>query len=363
MKKILCLIDTLGFGGAERQMIGLALFLKKKGYRVDLITYHDHDFYSELMDNYGLGTKILTTGNNKWSKLLSVRRHIHKVGGYDWVIAYKDGPAVIGCLLKMIGEKFHLIVSERNTTQTIKTRERVKFFLYKWADFIVPNSFAQSIFIQKNFPHLSDKVVTITNFTDADHFVPNFTFFNERLLIMTVARIAKQKNLLKYLEVVQLFKKNGYAGKVHFEWYGNLQSGEETYGEECRKKRVELGVEEMIDIHPATTDIVKHYQSCDIFCLPSLYEGFPNVVCEAMSCGKPIACSNICDNPHIVQENKNGVLFDPHNEVSMYKRLKRMVDMMQKDREEWGRTSRKIAEKLFSKESFVQKYIDLIEGK
>lgn len=69
MKKVLCLIDTLGMGGAERQMIGLALFLKEKGYHVDLVTYYDHDFYAELVDRYGLGSVTLHVKDSKWSKL------------------------------------------------------------------------------------------------------------------------------------------------------------------------------------------------------------------------------------------------------------------------------------------------------
>lgn len=44
------------------------------------------------------------------------------------------------------------------------------------------------------------------------------------------------------------------------------------------------------------------YRKADVFCLPSLYEGYPNVVAEAMSCGLPILCSNVCENPYIVEE-------------------------------------------------------------
>ena len=76
MKKILCLIDTLGYGGAERQMIGLAQFLKQKGYQADLVTYHDHNSYEELVESYGLGTMTLHTRNNKWAKLMAVRKHV-----------------------------------------------------------------------------------------------------------------------------------------------------------------------------------------------------------------------------------------------------------------------------------------------
>ena len=117
----------------------------------------------------------------------------------------------------------------------------------------------------------------------------------------------------------------------------------------------------MFKIFPATTQIVDHYHSCDVFCLPSLYEGFPNVVCEAMSCSKPIACSNVCDNPDIVQNGVNGLLFDPKQPHKIYQALKQMVDMTYEERMRWGQQSRSIAESLFSQDAFVAKYIQLIE--
>ena len=330
MKRILCLIDTLGMGGAERQMIGLALFLKEKGYHVDLVTYYDHDFYAELVDRYGLGSVTLHVKDSKWSKLQAVKRHIKQAGGYDWVIAYKNGPAIIGCMLKMMGAKFRLIVSERNTNQSISRGDKMKFWFYRWADYVVPNAYAQEKFIKQNFAALSNKTVTITNFTDTDHFKPIAITPNDKLVVMTAARVAKQKNILNYLEAIKRLKLDGYTDDVHFDWYGDVQTGEEEY---------------------------------DVFCLPSIYEGFPNVVCEAMSCGKPIACSRVCDNPHIVQENKNGIFFNPTDVDSIYNGLKLIIEMPKEERLAWGHKSREIAETLFSKEAFVQKYIKLIESK
>jgi len=354
MKKVMCLIDTLGMGGAERQMIGLALFLKKKGYPVDLITYHDSEFVQ--LDDMTYVT--LNVDNNRWSKIKAVREYIKAVGGFDCVVAYKDGPSVICCILKVLIGGFKLIVSERNTNLQLSKNDKLKFFLYRFADYVVPNSFSQELFIKQNFPNLSRKVVTITNFTDTDFFVPAQRPTNTCFTVLTVARIAKQKNVINYLKAIKKIKDLGL--RIKFEWYGSVQINEDDYGQEVFELQRKLGLEDMITFYPATTDILPHYQSCDVFCLPSIYEGFPNVVCEAMSCGKPIVCSRVCDNPDIVQDGVNGIFFDPYEVNDIVEKLISIMKMSKEDLRNYGKQSRNIAIKLFSKEAFVNKYIDLV---
>ena len=46
MKKILCFIDELGSGGAERQLTSLAVLLRKNNYDVDVYCYHQNYFYA-----------------------------------------------------------------------------------------------------------------------------------------------------------------------------------------------------------------------------------------------------------------------------------------------------------------------------
>jgi teichuronic acid biosynthesis glycosyltransferase TuaC len=52
--------------------------------------------------------------------------------------------------------------------------------------------------------------------------------------------------------------------------------------------------------------------ACDVFCLPSLQEGCPNVVLEALSCGRPVVASRVGGIPDMVCE-KSGVLVEPED--------------------------------------------------
>jgi teichuronic acid biosynthesis glycosyltransferase TuaC len=60
--------------------------------------------------------------------------------------------------------------------------------------------------------------------------------------------------------------------------------------------------------------------ACDVFCLPSLHEGCPNVVLEALSCGRPVVASSVGGIPDMVDE-ENGVLVEPENSHALYEAL------------------------------------------
>ena len=360
MKKILCLIDTLGVGGAERQMAGLAFLLKQKGYRVDLVCYYEHDYDAELERRYGMRSTILKVGNSPFSKLMAVRQYIKQNNGFDCVISYKAPANQIGCLLKLLGMKFRLIVSERSTTQYFGRKEKIRFQLYRSADYVVPNSHTQRDFIKTHCSWLKDKTITITNFTDTNQFAPKQRLPNDTIKILTAARITKAKNIPNYLKAIALLHKRGMAN-VHFDWYGDVQESEKEYSMMVSQEVKSLQIEDVITFHPATYQIQENYQACDIFCLPSTYEGFPNVICEAMSCAKPIVCSNVCDNPNIVSDGVNALLFSPSNVEDMADKLQSLIMMSEEKRLEWGRRSREMAINMFSHEAFVDKYIKLIE--
>lgn len=144
----------------------------------------------------------------------------------------------------------------------------------------------------------------------------------------------------------------------HIDWYGYHM---EDYYQKCNCLLEEYHLNDIFRFKTPTTDISHEYQTCDLFCLPSIYEGFPNVVCEAMSCGKPILCSDICDNAKIIEDGKNGFLFNPNSTDDMVDKLSRFLQLSNAEKLAMGHRSRELALQKFSAKAFVDKYIKLIE--
>lgn len=343
-------------GGAERQLVGLAIMLKQKGYEVEVCTYKTSNFYVEVLRSNGIIHLSLST-NSAFKRLLGTIKHI-RGNKSDVVISYLEQPSSFCCIAKLFA-KFKLIVSERNTTQKLTRNTRFRFFLYRFADWIVPNSYTQRNFILKHYPSYEGKVRTITNYTDIRQFVPAEQYSDNKVVRFVVAaRITPQKNIPLFADALSILKNEGYSFVV--DWYGNPLN--KDYGDYCKNYIQKKGLESEFVFYRATSNILKEYQTADCFVLPSKYEGYPNVVCEAMSCGLPILCSNVCDNPNIVKDGVNGLLFDPNNSsdisAKMSQFLKTDINIILAMR----RKSRELSESLFSEERFIDKYVDIINN-
>lgn len=357
--KILCFTDGFNQGGAERQLVGLANLLQSKGYDVTLASYHSYNFYHSLMTECHLKYHLIECGDKQWSKLYACYKYFKK-SKFDWIISYKGGSNQICCILKALGMSFKLIVSERCLVYNHNSYQKKKFFLYRFADKIVPNSNAQELFIAKHYAHLMQKIETITNFTDTDHFtVSEYKKQNDKFKILVTARISKQKNIERFIFAIKEISKSNV--NIQVDWFGNTNYGEEDYAVKCKNLIVEYSLDNIFFFHNATNKIIEEYQKCDVFCLPSLFEGYPNVICEAMSCGKPVLCSDVCDNSSIVDDGKNGFLFNPADVNDIILKINKFINLPLAKIKTMGEESRRLALKRFSQDVFVNKYIKIIE--
>lgn len=358
MKRILLLIEHLGSGGAERQMCGLAIMLTKARYSCRLITYYDNQFYEPLLRQNGVDYEFVPGFLNKKTRIFKIAKYICKYNP-DVVISFLPSTNISMCCAKLFF-KAKLVVSERNNNICITNNDKFRFNLYRMADAIVTNSNSQKEFICKNFSFLSRKVHTIINFVDVNRFTPaREPVKNDTLRIVTVARYAQQKNVLIYLKAIRMVKDMGL--NVHFDWYGDKMQNP-SYWTEIEKEFKLLNIADYLTLHDPNPKIEYEYHKADIFCLPSLFEGYPNVVVEAMSCGLPILCSDVFENPFIVQNGKNGFMFDPNDVKDIVCAIKKMVSLSSEERQEMGKLNRQLCLERNTEEIFLKSYVELIES-
>jgi len=365
--KILCLIDSLNSGGAQRQLCMLAVLLKERSYDVEVLTYYDYDFYRYFLDKANI-PHTTVAASNKLGRIVAVRKAIRHQKP-DVVIAYMGTPSLFAELAGLPKRDFALIVSERSSNFRENFATKRRFFFHRLSDAVVCNSFTQTKFIAKTAPWLVKRTTTIINCVDICKFKPadvQTPADNEPISILVIGNFRPEKNPLALVEAVRIVNQN-LPQKVTVDWYGNnwFKNGSPTKDSELYLKIHKFIKDNKLDdvfrLHNYVSDITPLYQSATAFCLPSLYEGCSNVIGEAMACGKPILASNVSDNPRLVKDGENGFLFNPANPQDIANAILRFSKQSPAQWKHMGQISRQRAEKMLSPDVFVNKYIELIE--
>ena len=357
--KILLYIDNLGPGGAQRQLTGLAEMLSMSGYEVLILAYHDWSFYTGILSD-NVGYLCYEDHGNPFKRLLSLRKTVRDFAP-NVILSYQRSPSLFACLLKMFRlYRGKLIVSERSLSTKCTFESKRQFFFYRFADKVIANSYAQLEYIRTNHPKIIKKSLAIPNFVDLNRFAPNDSRQRTRNnTIIVVASLREVKNPKRLIQAAIELKKKGYNFTI--KWFG-VKSRLVPYYKECNDLIKEANLSDSFLLLDQTTDIATEYKKVDFFCLPSLYEGTSNALCEAMASGLPVVCGNISDNARYVKDGQTGFLFDPTNVDSMIDAISKILLLSENEYIVFSSNCRKVAEQNWSNETFLNRYKQVINN-
>lgn len=366
--RITGLIDSLNSGGAQRQMCMLAILLKKHGCHIQVLTYHKLDFFRPFLEQHGVPAHFVPN-KNKLGRVLAVRKAIRGTKP-DVVIAYQGSANLIAELAGLPCRDFSLIVSERNiVTGEGALARKIQLFMHQFADAIVTNTYARKEKIEKQAKRLIGRTHVIYNCVALDLFQPcqsNLTMGQNAIHILGLGRFEPQKNIDALVKALKILQEKFKIKNVLVDWYGNRQF---KNGHPTRSSKTFVDLQATIEqlqlakrfrLHGPVQEVVSLYQKTTAVCLPSLWEGLPNVLCEAMACGKPVLASCVGDNARLVKDGWNGFLFDPKSPVGLADVIYRFSKLSSAEILQMGQNSRKRAEELFAPDRFINSYLDLV---
>jgi len=234
-------------------------------------------YYRELRSCSVLKTSQM---NGSWAAVLTKIIHKNKLVircGYEWYdFAIRD---------KKSGWKKWLIKNIEN-------------FSYSFADSIIITSVSAKKFIEDVFKVDSSKVELIPNYIDTNLFKPEVSSAVSGRIVF-VGRFTTQKNIFALIDAVSQLE------DVHLILIGSGElNGEITEYTSRLGDRVELLGNIPNENLPAELN------KAEVFILPSLYEGNPKTLLEAMSCGKPCVGANVEGISGLINHLDNGFLSD-----------------------------------------------------
>lgn len=362
MKKILFFINYLGSGGAQRQIVELAVGFKKRGYDVKFLIYQKEygDFYYHYLTKRG----ILIDGvyeSNYLKRIWKVRKYL-RTHNFDILISFLEVASFISEMAVLPSKKWKLIVGERSADPAKFTSLKLRFFLqcHMLADYVVANSYANINIVRKIAPMISTaKCKVIYNMLDGEKISPkkDFNFLSHDYVNLVVASSHRYlKNLNGLIEGVKLMPIEKRC-KLHINWFGSNKFDDSL--EKGMQKIEEYDLKEIFSFHNDTLDIYEYMKEADAIGLFSFFEGLPNAICEGLLLAKPVVVTRVSDIPLIIEEDKNGFLCDASTPLTISNALIKLVDSSREKLKEMGERNRLLGLELFNNEKILCEYESL----
>ncbi len=374
--RITMVIDELGPGGSQRQFSLLATSLRRIGYEVKVIVFRPGSFFVNGLRDADVPVVHLQPRNRVHLWFL-MRRQIRREPT-DVVIGFLPWANLMIELSALPTRTFGLVVSERSLDVTMRVKRRIAYHCHRFADVVVSNSHAQGEIVERVLRRWNVPTRVIVNGVDVRHFRPaedeRRAEEADSLRLLVLARFSPEKNVMRFIEAVSVVCRRHPRIGLKVAWYGKAPIGEDgraawtaagrgtlsTYYGSVVDGIARYELEGCFTVNAPRRDVRSLYQQSDVVCMPSLYEGCSNVIAEAMACGVPVLASRVGDNARLVQEGRNGLLFDPLSVEDMARTIVRFAEMADSERTRLGREGRRMAEELLSMEVLTDRYVKLI---
>lgn len=163
----------------------------------------------------------------------------------------------------------------------------------------------------------SDKIIVIHNGIDTEVFVP---CKNEKInnRILWIGRFTPGKGVKYLINAFEILVKSYPSLKL-------LLIGDGPQKKDIEYKIQYLGLSKNIDVKEfvPNSELPEIYQNSDVFVLPSLNEGIPRTMLEAMACGIPIVCTELPQLANIV--DGCGLLVPKNNSQALAESISKIM--------------------------------------
>ena len=342
------IIDSLNLGGAQNQLITVLDELSRTSKSTHLIVLNKQ--YSRSHWNYKVVIHEVDLREGLISGFLELYRVISKLDA-DLVISFLNKPNIINAVLSIF-LSYKTVVSERSKVDFTQFSTHLRFLLYRISNVnLVVNNNREKGRIERSI-YRSIKVRCIYNL------LPD-KFFEEKLdavqnkEIVVLANYRPEKQHLELIKSLGSFK-NDYVIKVYGNTFLDVNiKDKKNYFISCRDTVLSMSLTDRITLNSATTEIVDVMKSAEAVLLTSKYEGFPNVVCEAMALGKIIITTKVSDLECWIRHRENGYLLNENSGPELQQAFDWLEGLSLKSRLQIAQKNRAIAAKLFGKSNVL----------
>jgi len=325
MHKVLLMIDEAQVGGGQQHVLYLAANMKRfephvacqpSGYLVDELRTRNIPVHPLTMTNRPSPASV-----NACRRLLGKLQPaiVHTHGG---TAGFTGRIATIG----LPGPK---VVHTYHGLHYLRSGQSLRNMMFRMVDMSLLRVTDRAICVAESDLALGlrygvvdrKKAVVIRNGIDVEAFHRSSQGGQNAgsPVVGTIGRLHAQKGHEVLLQAVAQLRKMGRNFVVRI-----IGDGELRKTLEARVK--ELGVDDIVEFAGASHSVAKELAEMNLFVLPSLWEGLPLVILEAMASGVPVVASGVDGVPEIVTDGLDGVLVPPGKPEALADAIVRLLD-------------------------------------
>jgi glycosyltransferase involved in cell wall biosynthesis len=335
--RITLVISSLGAGGAERVMCGICNYLAEQNYSITLITLSPapriHYKLVKTVQHKKVAFNWVPRNwcsrlTSQYVRLKHLRTEVLK-SNPDLVISFTD-KTNIRLLLSLWGTSIPVVVSERcdPTMVELSTVWRLlRRLLYPRADAVIAQTKTVAQWLGRFVD--ANRVFTIPNPIIA---IPNVTAIERTNTVVAMGRLTSQKGFDLLIE--------SWAHTQRPPGWRLVIAGEGPERQSLLNLAQRLGVSDSVILCGLLEAPEEMLQQASVFVLPSRYEGFPNVLLEAMANGVAVISFNCKSGPsEIITHEVDGILVPAGDLQALRKQLERLMTDVDLRRELGGRAT------------------------
>jgi len=363
------LTTGLAYGGAETQLVHLAIRLKSRGWKVGVVSLMPPKAYIEDLEAAGI--PVFSLGIQR---KLPDPRPVLRLAWIIWkwrphiIHSFMVHANLLARLVRIFAPVPVLICSVRSINEGGRFRE----LLYRLSDPLCDLTTQVSCAGLERYVRIGAvprrKIRYIPNGVDTERFKPNL---EDRLKVrkelgidgfawLAIGRFDLPKDYPTMLQAFARGIHNDPSALLLIAGDGPLRKDMEIMAQE-------LGIKGHIKFLGIRRDIPQLMNAADAYVMSSSWEGMPMVLLEASATGLPIVATDVGGNGEIVLNGITGFLVPARNPEALAEAMLRMMGLPEEKRREMGQAARKHVKENFSLDRVVDMwealYRELLERK
>ena len=367
---MLYLIDGLGSGGAQRQLVTLVNGLDRAIVQPEVALYHPVlDFVPELAETSTPVHQLGVRGGRDPRVALRLRALIREQR-FDIVHSYLRTPGVLARLVTLGSTLPKIVVSERSTDLGHSAvRLLVERMLAERGDSMIVNAETIGRHVEGLIPSWQGRISVIHNgiswddvsddqIAQGERFRGRYVSGTDELLLGVVARLSAEKNPHLLLDALLRLPESS-AARLRVIWIGACR--DRGLMSSVRERLAATGWDRRVHLLPATrtTETRSVYLAIDGLVLPSNREGFPNAVLEALAHGRPVIATDVGDARLLVDHGKTGWVIPSSDPDALAAAIGEFADTPADKRRRMGEMGSAFVLKEYSVERLVERTLDV----